>query len=188
VTARTVPERIETARLTIRAPEPGDADAVYEAVTESLEALRPWMPWAEGDYTRDAAATYVSDGATAFAERRDLPMLLYLRDTGTLVGSSGLHPVDWSVPSFAIGYWVRTSMAGRGYATEAAQRIAELAFADLGAERVEIWCDARNTRSAAVATRAGFTLEARLSRNRRDVRGELADSLCFVRLRDHETA
>jgi RimJ/RimL family protein N-acetyltransferase len=46
------------------------------------------------------------------------------------------------------------------------------------------WPAALNQRSAAVAQRAGFTFEARLEHNRRDTAGELADSLCFVRLRD----
>ena len=108
---------------------------------------------------------------------------LYLRDGGGFVGSSGLHRIDWTVPRFEIGYRIRTTMAGRGFATEATRRMADFAFDELGAERVEIWCDAANERSAAVAQRAGFTYEARLIRNRRDTAGELTDSLCFARLR-----
>jgi RimJ/RimL family protein N-acetyltransferase len=78
---------------------------------------------------------------------------------------------------------VRTSLTGKGHATEAARRIAQFAFDDLGAERVEIWWDAGNARSAAVARRAGFELEATMRRNRRNMAGDLVDSLCFVRLR-----
>ena len=87
------------------------------------------------------------------------------------------------VPRFEIGYWIRTGMTGRGLATEATRRIADFAFAELGAERVEIWCDALNERSAAVAQRAGFELEARLVHNRLGPDGQLSDSLCFARLR-----
>lgn len=74
-------------------------------------------------------------------------------------------------------------MAGQGMATEAVAAIADFAFTELAAERLEIWCDVKNERSAAVAQRAGFTLEARLQRNRRNLSGELSDSLCFVLLR-----
>jgi ribosomal-protein-serine acetyltransferase len=63
------------------------------------------------------------------------------------------------------------------------RRIADFAFEALRAERVEIWCDARNERSAAVAMRAGFALEARLNHNRIGADGAPADSLCFARLR-----
>ena len=76
-------------------------------------------------------------------------------------------------------------MVGQGFATEATMRIADFAFDELAAERVEIWCDAANERSAAAAARAGFALEARMQRNRRNTSGELADSLCFARLREH---
>jgi ribosomal-protein-serine acetyltransferase len=80
---------------------------------------------------------------------------------------------------------VRTSLVGQGFATEATVRIADFAFDELAAERVEIWCDAANERSAAVARRAGFAFEPRMQRNRRNTSGEIADSLCFVRLREH---
>lgn len=141
------------------------------------------MSWAHLDSAGEDVEANVRLAHADFLARRDLRLHLYLRDGGALVGASGLHRIGWTVPRFETGYWVRTSMAGRGYATEATRRIADFAFTDLGAERVEIWCDARNERSAAVATRAGFTLEARLNRNRRDTGGELSDSLCFVRLR-----
>ena len=31
---------------------------------------------------------------------------------------TGLHTIDWSVPKSEIGYWVRTTSTGRGFATE----------------------------------------------------------------------
>jgi hypothetical protein len=37
--------RIETRRLLIRCYKPSDAPLLAESVTESLEHLRPWMPW-----------------------------------------------------------------------------------------------------------------------------------------------
>ena len=39
-----VPERIETDRLILRCPRPGDGAVVNAAVCESLDALRPFMP------------------------------------------------------------------------------------------------------------------------------------------------
>jgi RimJ/RimL family protein N-acetyltransferase len=181
---REFPHAFESERLLIRAPRPGDGARVHEAIVESLEELRPWMPWAHEPHSVDVSEAYAREAAASFAARRDLPLFLFRRDDGTFVGGSGLHRIHWEVPAFEIGYWVRTGLAGRGYATEATRRIATFAFDDLGAERVEIWCDARNEASAAVAVRSGFTLEARLARHRRDTTGQLSDSLCFVRLRD----
>jgi RimJ/RimL family protein N-acetyltransferase len=177
------PDRFESERLLIRSPLPGDGVEVHGAIQESLDELRPWMPWAHLEQTVDDVEANVRQAHADFIARRDLRLHVYQLDGAAFVGSSGLHRIDWSVPRFEIGYWVRTSMAGRGFATEATRRIADFAFDDLHAERVEIWCDARNERSAAVAKRAGFTFEARLNRHRRDTAGELSDSLCFARLR-----
>jgi RimJ/RimL family protein N-acetyltransferase len=177
------PDSFESERLLIRAPRPGDGRAIHEAIVESLDELRPWMPWAHAEQSIETSEAYAREAHAAFAARRNLPLNLYLRDGGTYVGGSGMHDIDWAVPRFEIGYWVRSSLTGRGLATEATRRIAQFAFDDLGARRVEIWCDARNERSAAVARRAGFTFEARLERNRIGADGVLSDSLCFVRLR-----
>jgi len=180
---RDVPESFESERLLLRAPRAGDGAAVHEAIEESLEQLAPWMPWAHEHHSIEVSEAYARHARAEFLARRDLPLFLFRRDTGEFVGGSGLHRIDWAVPRFEIGYWVRTGLAGRGYASEAAARIARFALEALAAERVEIWCDARNDRSAAVARRAGFELEATMRRHRRALDGTLADSLCFVRLR-----
>ena len=182
---RDVRDEFESERLLIRAPRPGDGAAVHEAIQESLAELLPWMPWAHEPHSVDASEAFARLAQANFLARRDLPLFLFRRDDGMFVGGSGLHDLNWSVPSFGIGYWVRTSLAGQGFATEATVQIAEFAFDELAAERVEIWCDAANERSAAVAQRAGFGFEARMQRNRRNTAGDLADSLCFVRLREH---
>jgi ribosomal-protein-serine acetyltransferase len=181
---RDFPDAFESERLLIRAPRPGDGAAVHAAIVESLDELRPWMPWAHEPQSVDASEAYAREARASFDARRELPLFLFLRQDGTFVGGSGLHRIHWEVPSFEIGYWIRTSRVGRGYATEATRRIADFAFDELRAERVEIWCDAGNERSVAVAQRAGFALEARMARHRRDMAGELADSLCFARVRE----
>jgi RimJ/RimL family protein N-acetyltransferase len=180
---RDFPDRFESERLLIRAPQPGDGVEIHAAIVESLGELRPWMPWASGEQSVEEVEANVREAVADFVARRDLRLHLYRRDDDAFVGSSGLHRIHWEVPAFEIGYWIRTSQTGRGYASEAARRIADFAFDDLAAERVEIWCDARNERSVAVAERAGFAFEARLNHHRRDTSGDLVDSLCFVRLR-----
>ena len=89
-------------------------------------------------------------------------LLLFLKGTGTLVGGSGLHRIDWAVPKFEIGYWSRTRFAGQGYITEAVRGITVFALDHLGASRIEIRCDSLNRGSARVAERCGFRLEGEL--------------------------
>ena len=184
---RDFPDEIETERLLIRAPRPGDGRELRAAVKDSWDELKQWMPWATGELPDEAYyEVRVREGQAKFLLREDLMLLLFKKGTSTIVGSSGLHRINWNVPRFEIGYWVRTPYAGQGYITEAVQGIAAFAFDTLGARRVEIRCDAKNERSAAVAWRAGFELEATLRNEDRDhVTGGLRDTLVFARTAPH---
>jgi len=176
------PDSFETERLTIRSPMPGDGEELQAAVAESIDNLRPWMPWADHVPTVEEEEEAVRSGRARFLTREDLWLLLFLKGTHTLVGGSGLHRIDWDVPRFEIGYFVRQRFAGQGYITEAVRGIAHFAFEKLGARRVEIHCDARNERSRRVAERAGFELEATLRNHSVAPDGRLRDTLIYVLL------
>ena len=182
---REFPFEFETERLTIRGPKPGDGTAVREAVLESQDELKPWMPWAEDIPDEEAYETLVREGNLRFLGREDLWMILFLKGTNTVVGGSGLHRIDWSVPKFEIGYWVRTAYAKQGFITESTEGIAQFAFDVLGAKRVEIRCDALNERSAAIPKRLGFALEGVLKHEaRHHITNELRDTMIFAKTRE----
>ena len=153
---------------------------IYDAVCETLEALRLWMEWALPEPSVGLYEEFARRGAANFIARVDLPLLLWLKDGATLVGASGLHPRDWAVPRFEIGYWCRARFEGQGYISEAVRGISQFAFAFLAARRLEIWCDARNERSARVAERAGYRLEGKLRNHTLDTSGHLKESLVFA--------
>ncbi len=178
-----IPERFETERLLIRAPLPGDGRVVNDAIRESIDELRPWMPWARVVPSVAESETFVRESALRFRNHEDLPLLLFRKSDGLYVGGSGLHNINWEVPRFEIGYWLRSSLHGQGYMTEAVNGIAAMAFDKLEAVRLEIRCDSRNRASAAVAERAGFTLEAHLRLNVRGNDGSLRDTLVYAKLR-----
>jgi RimJ/RimL family protein N-acetyltransferase len=141
---------------------PGDGPELHAAVKESMDELLPWMPWSKEHGTVEDSEASARLARVRFLERTELRMHFYLKGTETLVGSSGLHSIDWEVPKFEIGYWCRTRFSGQGYTTEAVRGIAAFAFEALGAKRVEIRCDPMNRPSARVAERAGFHLEGEL--------------------------
>jgi RimJ/RimL family protein N-acetyltransferase len=112
----------------------------------------------------------------------DFTVHAFLRDTGRFVLGAGLHPLNWEVPKFEIGYWCRASMQGTGYVTEVVRELTTAAFHEMSANRVEIRCDSRNQRSRRVAERAGFRLEAELRWDDRANDGSLRDTLVYVLL------
>jgi ribosomal-protein-serine acetyltransferase len=91
-----------------------------------------------------------------------------------------LHRINWSTPSFEIGYWLRASAHGQGFCAEATRLLAVAAFETLGAARVEVRCDSANVKSANVPRRLGFNHEATLVCERRNSEGELSDALIFA--------
>ncbi|MDP9409116.1 MAG: GNAT family N-acetyltransferase [Actinomycetota bacterium] len=184
---RDFPESFETERLLIRSPLPGDGQEVFAAVTESFAELTPWMPWPKEHRSVEDSEASVRRARARFLERADLRLLLFLKGTQTLVGGSGLHRIDWTVPKFEIGYWCRTRFTGRGYVTEAVRGISDFAFDVLGARRVEIRCDSRNLPSARVAERAGFRLEGELRNNELDTGGVPRNTLVYAMIpEEHE--
>ena len=183
---RDIPASFETERLTIRVPQPGDGVELNAAARETWAELQPWMIWAAGEpATVEESEARMREAKAKFLMREDMWLLLFLKGTNTLVGSSGLHPRNWEVPYFEIGYWIRKRFMGQGYATEAAKGVADFGFNVVGAKRIEIRCDALNERSAAVARRAGFILESTRHHDARDhLSGRLRDTMIFALVRD----
>lgn len=174
------PDSFETERLLLRCPRPGDGPEICRAVNESLDSLRPWMSWAQEPAMPDISELTARRARIRFIERSDLMLLLFLKGTDIMVGASGLHRIDWTVPRFEIGYWCRQRFQGLGYISEAVGGITEFAFNTLGAARVEIHMDSRNLASRRVAERVGYVLEGELRHHDRDVRAELRDTLVFA--------
>lgn len=180
-----LPASLDTPRLLLRVPRAGDGAQLHEAVRESLPALRRFLasvPWVAGEQSPAASEAYCRTAAANFLARADLPFLIFERAGGALVGATGLHWPDWSVPKIEVGYWVRSSCAGRGYIGEAVQALVHYAFDRLGAVRVELVTDAANTASRRVAERSGFALEGVLHHERRAPDGSLRNTCIYARL------
>jgi RimJ/RimL family protein N-acetyltransferase len=159
---RDLPEEFTTERLLIRTPRPGDGAEANAAAVETFDDLHLWMPWARECPSVEETETFVRQAYAKWIIREDFPLFLFLRGTRTFVGASGLHPKNWEVPRFEIGYWCRKRFEGQGYISEAVRAITTLGFETFGARRMEIRCDSRNTRSRRVAERAGYRLEGEL--------------------------
>ncbi|MGH7528914.1 MAG: GNAT family N-acetyltransferase [Gemmatimonadales bacterium] len=151
------PAVLQTARLEIRAPDPAAATLVNAAIRESYDALHAWLPWA--DHVPDVAETreHLARAQAAFAAGTDHALLIWQR-SGAFVGAIGLHDRLGDAARREIGYWIRTSAAGRGYASEAVRAVSAAGFATLAIDAIEIHTAARNVASRRVAERAGFAL------------------------------
>jgi RimJ/RimL family protein N-acetyltransferase len=173
-------EELRGERVVVRPYSLDDAPALYEAVVESRNHLLPWLPWAaEGHKTIEDSREVIALFMAQWLMREDMTVALFDATSGRFVGGSGFHPRDWVARVFEIGYWARADEQGKGYITEAVRLQTEFVARDLGANRVFIRCDARNTRSAAVAERLGFMREARLRNAMLAYDGALRETLVY---------
>jgi ribosomal-protein-serine acetyltransferase len=166
---------------TIRFPEPRDADAVFAAVRESIRELHRWMPWCQLDYSVADAARWISGQA----EARDNGLAFEFVITGgngRLLGGCGVNQINKLYRIANLGYWVRSSEAGRGVATQAAKDVAAWAFANTDLERLEIVVAVGNTASQAVAVKAGGFREGVL-RSRLLIHGKFHDAVMLYLIR-----
>ena len=170
-------DQLEGQRVLIRPYRLEDADALWEALVESRDHLRPWLPFA--DETEVECRDFLVHNVTRWLLREDFGASIWQREGGRFLGGIGAHPRDWNVPTFEIGYWLCASAEGYGYLMEAGRLFTSYFFDHLGAKRLEIRCAARNIRSANVARRLGFLQEARLRNNRVAPDGTLSDTLVF---------
>jgi RimJ/RimL family protein N-acetyltransferase len=146
-------EELRGERVVVRPYLESDAQALFEAVAESRDHLRPWMPFADAHQTVDESRHWIIQQMAHWLLRDDLALSIWVQSTGRYLGATGLYPHDWEIGYFEIGYWLRTSAEGYGYVTEAVRLLTNYALDSLKANRLEIRCDELNTRSAAIPKR-----------------------------------
>ena len=178
-----MPTLIQSERLLIRAPRPEDAPALNEAILETFDELYRWMPWARQRPTIEDSLEVCTRMAGNWADLKDFPLFAFEKQSGRFILASGCHARDPDVPSVEIGYWCRKSEQGKGYVTETVLAVTDVAFGQVGAKRIEIRCDSDNVKSAEVARRCGYILDAEFKNSRRNVLGELGSTPIFSQIR-----
>lgn len=179
-----IPMPIVTPRLLLRPVMPGDGAALNEAQGETWEQLHRWMPWANAPEppTVDESEEVVRRACARFILREDMMMVGIERETDRHAIYTGLHRFDWRLRNFKIGYWVRQSAQGNGYATESANALTRYAFGALDARRVEISHAEGNDASRAVIQRLGFNHEATMPSRHLLPDGRVVADLRYARL------
>lgn len=175
-----LPESLLSERLLIRVARPGDGAMFHEAILDSHAELAPWLGWVSPPPTTAESEERCRAAHERFLRNEDLMALFLLRDTGELVGGSGLHKADWTLRQFEVGYWGRTRFAGAGLVTEGVRALARHAIEALGAHRVFLTTDERNLRSRLLAERAGFEFEGTLRKDRLALDGQLRNTRVYA--------
>jgi RimJ/RimL family protein N-acetyltransferase len=154
------PERIDLDNgAYLRWQKVDDAAAVARAVGDSLDHLKPWMPWADAQS---------ADVGFQRGRLRNQPQLrdrfeewqYSLLDAADNAFLGGFGLMTRRGPgTLEIGYWLHVDAGGRGLATDAARALTDAGLRLDGIDRMIIVCDEANLRSAAIPARIGYVLD-----------------------------
>jgi ribosomal-protein-serine acetyltransferase len=164
--------------LLLRAFRADDAEAIHAAVRESMNELGQWLSWCHADYAIADTRQFLDGRAGAYQNDSEYGFAIIERAGGRFVGATGINQFEKAALRANLGYWLRTSAHGRGYATQATKLVARWAFESLGMERIEIVAATGNVASQRVAERVGGTREA-IARNRLRVHGVQHDAVVY---------
>lgn len=174
-----VNEQIETVRLRIRPLDTADAVSLHDAVVESKHSLAAWLDWCNDSYDLDDATNWITESTLLTTLDHSQNFGIFLRvGSPALVGCVGLSAIDPKASVANLGYWIRTSMQGRGFAKEAAISIARYGHTVLGLDRVEIAVHPLNLRSECVARAIG-AIDEGIVPSRIHFRGERVPARVF---------
>lgn len=147
---------LSTPRLTLRPWQLSDAQAV--AAIMATGRLHTYATNLPSPYTAEDARRFVTEIAPAAAQHgAGLELAVVERGSGTLSGAIALR-LPQPAREASMGYWIAPPAWRQGFATEAVRALAQWG-GDHGVARIEITCNVRNTPSAKVALRSGFTFE-----------------------------
>jgi RimJ/RimL family protein N-acetyltransferase len=152
------PDRIELEGAVLRPFRVEDADALARAVGDSLEHLRPWMPWADNGSAEPAFQRHrLHDVVEHWKRGEEYQYGLFDPEETRVLGSFGLM-TRRGRGTLEIGYWVHVDAAGLGHGTRATAALTNVALAVRGVAQVLIYTDEANTRSAAIPRKLGYEL------------------------------
>jgi RimJ/RimL family protein N-acetyltransferase len=175
--------RIKTKHLVIRCYDRADAPLVAESIMESLEHLRPWMPWAHNEPEPiEKRIRRLNVYRSMFDTGQDFMYGIFNPDETKVLGGTGLH-TRVGEKQLEIGYWIHKDFVNRGLVTESTAALVKVAFEILNAHRIEIHCHPANAASSAIPRKLGFELEGTLRLKTRFLDG-WSDSMIWGLLED----
>lgn len=179
------PLPLRTERLVLRAARPEDApDLTYYTDPE----VARYLPFAALDPEALGDRAVLLSERTAPSEPGDA-LAVMVEHEGRVVGDVMLRLVEPAAPGVPpsigeIGWVFSPSVAGRGFATESALALVDLAFTHYPLHRLMAQLDPRNTASARICERLGMTHEAHTRRDYLGHDGTWKDTSVYGLLRE----
>ena len=147
---------LHTERLSLRPMHPIDAEDMFSyAKREDVTEYLLWSPHPSVNYTAD----YLRYIQSRYALGDFFDWAIIDRESRRMIGTCGFTKINTDNDSGEIGYVLNPDFWGRGYAVEAAKRVMEFGFCELGLHRIEARFMKGNERSLRVMEKLGMSFE-----------------------------
>jgi RimJ/RimL family protein N-acetyltransferase len=143
-------DTFETTRLRLRPPVVSDIPALISLLDDYDIASK--LERVPHPYSDTEALAYVARAMEKRSNGTGHSFAVTLKADGTFLGGCGVHCEDGV---FDFGYWLGKPFWGRGYATEAVERLARFAFRDLLATQLVAYWHHDNPASGRVLAKLG---------------------------------
>lgn len=177
---------LETARLSLKPPDPAFAEPVLAYFLRNRDFLEPWEPIRPAEfYTADHHRGVLEMERESVERGTMVKYWIFPKDDGrSVIGSvSFSNIVRGAFLSCFMGYRLDEREINRGYMTEAAQAGIGVVFDTIGLHRIEANIMPRNVRSLRVAEKLGFVNEG-LARKYLRINGVWEDHIHMVLFND----
>ena len=164
--------------ISMRLFRKSDAEDLYEAVSESLAELSPWLEFVHEDYTIKETRKWLKTHPKSRKKGIEYNFAIFNAKDGSFLGGCWLSRIDDINKLADLGYWVRTGYTGRGVASAATLLLAKWGFKELKLNRIEILVATGNKPSLRVAEKVGAHREG-VMRKRIVLRDKVHDAVMF---------
>ncbi len=171
-------EQLSDGKIIIKKILPEHIPGLFQAVFESREILKIWLPWCHSNYKMEETKEWINFQQTAWNDRFEFSFGIFEVNSNRFVGGCGINQINWMHKIGNLGYWIRTNTIGKGYASAAAKLCAEFGFLDLKLNRIEIVAAKDNVASQRTAEKAGARKEC-LARKRLIVGDKVHDAFVY---------
>ena len=147
--------------ITLRKPHLDDTQAVFDGCQDPLI---PRFTAISTDYSMAHALDYVQRTDASVRTQRELPFVIEYGngDDRVFAGTISFHSLSVKNSVGELGYWMTSSMRGKGIATTAARMLTDYGFATIGFQRIEGIVDRDNVASLKLLESAGYQREGLL--------------------------
>lgn len=176
--------RIETERLTLRAPQHSDYRQWSGLRQQSADFLQPWEPtWAPDHLSRRSFTNRVYWAQRSISNGSALPLFLIRREDDALVGALTLDNIRRGpAQAGTTGYWLGKPFTRKGYMSEALRALVHHAFTELDLSRIESACLPENAPSRGVLERCGYKYEG-VAQSYLQINGRWRNHVLYANLR-----